>query len=147
MIHVLRLASLILVAIVLIPEGSHLFSLISKMRLDKAAYLAAQRAYDGWALFGIVIAAALLSTLALTYVLHQRSEPYLMPLIAFLWIGASQVIFWVYIFPANRATGQWTTLPDDWETLRAAWEYAHAASAILTFLAFIFLIVRASQVL
>jgi hypothetical protein len=62
MIPGLRLVSVILVALILVPEGSHLFSLINKMRLDKVSYLAAQRAYDGWALFGIVIAAALLST-------------------------------------------------------------------------------------
>ena len=144
MTYVLRLARLILVILALIPEGSHLFSLISKMRLDKAAYLAAQRAYDGWALFGIVITGALLSMLGLTIVLYQKGEPYLLSLLAFLCIVASQVIFWLCIFPQNRATEQWTMLPENWETLRATWEYSHAASAVLTFLAFLLLIIRSN---
>ncbi|MGE0006960.1 MAG: hypothetical protein AB7S92_15400 [Parvibaculaceae bacterium] len=142
MIQILRLASLVSVVLALVPAGAHLFALVNKMRLGKAEYLAAQRAYDGWSLFGIVIAAALLSTLALTFALYRRGEACLLSLLAFLCIVATQVVFWAYTFPANRATANWTELPDNWETLRATWEYSHAASALLTFLAFLLLIVR-----
>ena len=49
--------------------GAHLFSMASKLRLGGEAYLAAQRAYDGWNLFAIVIVGALAATLALTVAL------------------------------------------------------------------------------
>jgi hypothetical protein len=39
------------------------------------------------------------------------------------------------VFPGNQATENWTSVPEGWETLRARWEYGHAASAVLTFLA------------
>ena len=141
MTYFLRLASLIFVALALVPAGSHLFSLMSKMRLDRDAYLEAQRAYDGWSLFGIVVVGALLSTLALIVALHRTGEPPFLSLLAFLCIVATQVIFWIYTFPANRATSNWTTPPDNWTVLRATWEYSHAASAALTFIAFLSLIV------
>jgi len=47
----------------------------------------------------------------------------------------SLAIFFVSVFPANVATDFWTTIPDDWQTLRRQWEYGHAASALLTFVA------------
>ena len=141
MIYFLRLASLIFVALALVPAGSHLFSLVNKMRLDRNAYLDAQRAYDGWSLFGIVVVAALLSTLALMLALYRTGQPFILALLASLCIVATQLVFWTYTYPANRATGNWTVLPEQWTALRTTWEYSHAASAILTFLAFLLLIV------
>ena len=44
---------------------------------------------------------------------------------------------------ANWATRDWTALPPDWEPLRRRWEYSHAASAILNFVAFVSLVVAA----
>jgi uncharacterized membrane protein YeaQ/YmgE (transglycosylase-associated protein family) len=50
-------------------------------------------------------------------------------------IGA-QVVFWIYTYPANVATSNWTFLPETWEALRARWEYSHAAGAICQLIAF-----------
>jgi hypothetical protein len=36
----------------------------------------------------------------------------------------------------DGSSTNWTVQPADWETLRRNWEYGHAASAALTFLAF-----------
>jgi hypothetical protein len=55
--------------------------------------------------------------------------------ISFLCILATQVIFWAFTFPANQATENWTVLPVNWADLRIRWEYSHAASAILNFVA------------
>ena len=53
---------------------------------------------------------------------------------------AAQALFWIYTYPANQATGNWTQLPTEWMTLRAEWEYSHAAGAVLTLTAFVFLV-------
>jgi hypothetical protein len=45
------------------------------------------------------------------------------------------VVFFTWTYPANQATADWTVVPDDWRELRRHWEYAHAANAVLTFLA------------
>lgn len=44
---------------------------------------------------------------------------------------------WTFTFPANRATQNWTTLPENWMALRAQWEYSHAASAVLNLAALV----------
>ena len=43
-------------------------------------------------------------------------------------VGA-QIVFWVWTFPANQATANWTQQPENWEALRAQWEYSHLAGA------------------
>jgi hypothetical protein len=45
------------------------------------------------------------------------------------------VIFYLFTFPANQATGNWTNLPENWQELRRQWEYSHAVSACLYFVA------------
>ena len=102
---------------------------------DRAAYLISQRAYDGWSLFAIVIVGALVSTLALSIWFNRSGEPYWLVATAFLCIAATQVIFWLLTFPTNKATHNWTVLPEGWGTPRYQWEYSHAASAILNFVA------------
>ena len=54
---------------------------------------------------------------------------------AFLLIAATLAIFFVWTYPANQATQNWTAAPANWTALRAQWEDAHAAGAVLTFAA------------
>jgi hypothetical protein len=56
---------------------------------------------------------------------------------AFLAILLTQVVFWLFTFPVNRRTNNWTEAPEDWEQLRDRWEFSHAASALLNFIAFV----------
>ncbi len=46
----------------------------------------------------------------------------------------------VFTFPVNRATVNWTRLPENWGSLRRRREYSHAASAGLNLIALISLI-------
>jgi hypothetical protein len=140
MLYFLRAISLIFAAAALIPAGAHLFSMASKLRLDGAAYLASQRAYDGWNLFAIAVFGALLSTLALTIALYRAGETWLWAGLAFLCIVGTQAIFWSLTFPMNSATDNWTRLPPKWEFLRMQWEFSHAGSAILNAAALVLLI-------
>jgi hypothetical protein len=64
----------------------------------------------------------------------------MLSLIGFICIVATQVIFWTYTQPANLAIHNWTMMPQDWEALRRQWEYSHAASAGLNFVAFVALV-------
>jgi hypothetical protein len=45
-------------------------------------------------------------------------------------------IFFLWTFPANQATNNWTTIPGHWEQLREQWEYSHAVNAVVAFVAF-----------
>jgi len=144
MLYRLRVVALLSVALALVPAGAHLLSLGSKLHLDGAAYLASQRAYDGWNLLGIAVIGALLATLALTIALCRQGRPYLSALLAFLCIAGTQAIFWTFTFPANEATDNWTVLADNWEALRLQWEYSHAASALLNVAALVLVVVSST---
>jgi hypothetical protein len=56
-------------------------------------------------------------------------------------LAAAQAVFWIWTFPANQATDNWTSQPQDWEFLRRNWEYSHLAGAAFQLLAMTALIV------
>ncbi len=124
-------ASLFFAALALAPAMAHLLELPNKINLTGEDYLVVQRNYRGWALVGVVVVAAFVSTLVLTIMLRIRGGPFALALVAFLCIAGTQVVFWMYTFPANQQTNNWTVLPENWRALRAQWEYSHAASAVL----------------
>jgi Domain of unknown function (DUF1772) len=134
----LRVLALLLTGLILVPSAAHLFELPGKIGLDRDAYFTVQGIYDGWALFGAPIIAAMLANGALSFAL-RRQDP-----VAARWalasavlIAASLVIFFIWTFPANQATANWTAKPENWETLRREWEYSHAANALVVFAAFL----------
>src|SRR5262249_40850198 len=61
---------------------------------------------------------------------------FVLALLAFLCIALTLVVFFIWTYPANEATNNWTMIPDNWEQLRTEWEYSHAANAVITFAAF-----------
>lgn len=140
MLYSLRIMAVVFACLAMVPAGAHLFSMASKLRLDGDAYLAAQRAYDGWNLFAIVVIGAVISSLVLTIALYRSGEGYFLAAIAFLCLAGTQVIFWTFTFPMNRATENWTMLPPKWEFLRMQWEFSHAGSAVLNFIALVLLV-------
>ncbi len=104
-----------------------------------AAHLLVQQIYRGWARLRFVVG-ALGSTLVLAIVVRARRREFVPASIAFLCIVAAQVLFWTLTFPANQATANWTVSPDNWQALRAQWEYSHGAAAILNLAAFVALV-------
>ncbi|RJP19544.1 MAG: DUF1772 domain-containing protein [Candidatus Abyssobacteria bacterium SURF_5] len=139
-LKIVRFLALLFTAIALAASLAHLFELPNKIELSREAYLTVQQIYRGWALLGFVVAGALISTLALTFMVRRKPKTFALSLAAFLCIAGTQVIFWTFTYPANRQTNNWTMLPANWEHLRAQWEYSHAAGAVLNLSAFISLV-------
>ena len=133
-------ASILLVALSLMPAGAHLLMLPNKIDMNAADYLANQQAYRGWAYVGIFVVLALAATAALAWTGRDSSAAFAPALVAFVCLAATQVVFWTLNFPANRVTHNWATLPDNWEALRLRWETGHALSAVLTLLALVALL-------
>jgi hypothetical protein len=134
----LRLAqflAIVLIALALVPAGAHLFELPNKIGLAAHDYFVVQSIYRGWALFGIVLFGALAANLVLAVMVRRQRAPLWWALVASVLVAATLVIFFTWTYPANRATSNWTVVPANWPELRMQWEYAHAANAILTFLA------------
>jgi len=141
-LKVLRFLSLLFVALALGPSLAHVLELPHKIGLPAAEYLTVQQIYQGWALLGIVVAGAVVSTLGLLMVERVHAERVAPTFLALLCILGAQVVFWVYTYPVNVQTQNWTMLPDNWEALRAQWEYSHAAGAVLNLLALVALLIQ-----
>jgi amino acid transporter len=135
MIRTLQFLAVLLTSIAMAAGWAHLLALPNKMALSREDYLVAQQVYRGWAMLGIVVIAALAMTAVLTLLLRESGRARRFSLGAALCIGISLAVFFLFTFPANQATGNWTTLPQQWEALRRQWEYSHAFGAVLYFVA------------
>ena len=134
-LRLVQFLALVLIALCLVPAGAHLFELPNKFGLPQDQYFVVQTIYRGWSLFGFVLFGALGASLLLTILLRGGGAAFWLALGAFVLIAATLAIFFVWTYPANQATENWTTAPANWAALRRQWEYAHAANAVLTFVA------------
>jgi hypothetical protein len=132
-----RFVSLLFTALAMIPAMAHLLELPNKIRMAAEQYLVVQQIYRGWAFAGIVVVGAFVSTLALTIISRRERPAFAWALMGLLCVAATQVMFWLFTYPVNQATQNWSVLPDNWLALREQWEYSHAASALLNLTAFI----------
>ena len=135
-LKVVQFLALILTALALVPSGVHLFEFPNKIALAQEQYFIVQSIYRGWSLFGIVLVGALIADLLLAVLLRGRGAPFLLALFAFLCVAIVLAVFFVWIYPANQATDNWTVAPPNWDELRRQWEYSHAVNALVTFAAF-----------
>jgi hypothetical protein len=134
-IRATQFIAILLTALALVPVGAHLLELTHKISLDQAQYLTVQQLYRGWAFLGAVLIAALLANLVLAVWSRPQAKPMLLAGAAALLLAATLAVFFIWTFPVNQATGNWTAAPADWAALRDRWEYSHAVNAVLTFVA------------
>jgi len=133
--RVAQFIAIIATALAQVPVGAHLLALPNKIGLDQDRYLTVQAIYRGWALLGIILIADIVANLVVTVMIRKHTVSARLSAAATVLMALTLVIFFVWTFPANQATGNWTVAPADWRTLRARWEYSHALNAVLTFLA------------
>ncbi|HEY7640582.1 MAG TPA: hypothetical protein VH814_12735 [Steroidobacteraceae bacterium] len=135
--QVVRFFTLMFVGIALAPGLAHVLQLPHKMDLSGNDYLRVQQLYAGWAWLGLVVLGALISTFALTILVRTRLRQFALSCIAFGSVLVTQVIFWIFTFPVNQQTHNWTLLPVNWMSLRERWEYSHATAAVFDLIAFL----------
>jgi hypothetical protein len=136
-LRLLQLLAIVSTALFLVPTGAHLFELASKLALSESEYMTVQMIYTDWSLFGIVIVIALLATLVHTVIVRADRIALASSLVAFVLLAMTQAIFWMFTYPMNVASRNWTVVPEHFEAARRQWEYSHAASAVLTFAALV----------
>ena len=121
--------ALVLTALALVPAGAHLFTLLNKMDLaqEHLSWLGAVRHRLDRRLAGEFRSGGDVA----------RPRPPVHPGADRRSLRRGDVrIFFIWTYPANQATDNWTTIPADWEQLRRQWEYSHAVNALVTFAAF-----------
>lgn len=127
-------------AILLGPALAHAFELPAKMRLSREDYLVVQQIYAGWNRLGFLIPVELTGVIAACVVYwRERARPLFAGALIAIVLG--QLIFWMFTFPMNQLTANWTALPDGWQVARRQWEYSHFAGAVCQTVAVALLIV------
>ncbi len=135
--------ALLSTAIALGGALAHLFELPNKIGLPQGEYFTVQGIYRGWFQLAYVLAVQLVSMLAVVVLYRRQPLVSGFALSAVFCLAAAQAVFWVYTYPANAATANWTTVPENWEVLRLQWEYSHAAGAACQLFAMVALILAA----
>jgi hypothetical protein len=134
-LRVTQFLAVVVTALTLVPGGAHLFSLPNKITLAMDQYFIVQSLYRGWFLFGGVLLAALILNFALAMLVFYQTRPFAFATLACVCIGLTLVIFFIWTYPANVETNNWTQIPQNWERLRTQWEYSHAVNAVVLFVA------------
>jgi hypothetical protein len=123
-------------ALALIPSGAHLAALPNKIALPQAPYFTVQAVYYGWAILGALWPAALILNGLLALMVRSQPWAFWLALAAAFCFALTLAIFFVWTYPANQATNNWLTVPENWGTLRRQWEYSHGINAVILFIAF-----------
>ncbi|HZA97785.1 MAG TPA: hypothetical protein VE399_03345 [Gemmatimonadales bacterium] len=132
---VFRFLAVMSTAVAMAAGFAHLLELPNKMSLVRQDYLTVQQIYRGWALLGVAVVSALVTTGVVALLVRARPSEFYLTVAATLCIALSLVVFFLFTYPANQQTRNWTILPDNWEALRRQWEYSHAVGAGLYFVA------------
>ena len=139
-INVAFFVALLASALVLGPALAHLFELPNKIGLPREEYFIVQKAYRGWSQLGWLLLIQVAALVAAAYMARAEPRTLTLVILALVSVLAAQLVFWLFTYPANVATTNWTLPPASWEQLRRQWEYSHAAGAILQLLAFCLLV-------
>ena len=135
-----RFVAIMLTALSMGTGLCHLLELPAKVTLDGALWLTLLHTLYPPA-FGTVGAVfevgAVLTTVVLAFLVHQRRRAFGWTLLAALCVVAAHAAFWLWVAPVNATMAPLTpdTLPANWMGLRDQWEYTHAARAVLHIIA------------
>jgi uncharacterized membrane protein len=141
MTNLIRFLTVLFSAITLSALMAHLLEFPVKINLSKEDYQTVQGIYSGWKWMAIFeIGAVVLLGIWLIFGNELKNVlPFL--LLALVCFILSFVVFFVFTFPANQETLNWTSLPAHWDEIRHKWEYSHVSRALLSLSGFCFLIV------
>jgi hypothetical protein len=132
----MRFLAIIITGLSLIAPAAHAFELLNKIGLPKTDYFIVQQIYSGWWMIGLFLPLAFLANVGNAISLRADKTAMTLSIAAAALIALNLIIFMIFTQPANAATQNWTIQPDNWEALRAQWEYSHAVNAAVNFLAF-----------
>lgn len=134
-LKLLRFVSLLLTGLATGVVFSHVLEASSKAQLSAPVYLAVQQVLlrDFGQVVGLVEAGALLSTLALLFVIRRDGLAFALTLAGFLCLAGMIFVWTIWINPIDVQVNAWTlaTLPLNWTEFRDHWAFFHTVRAFL----------------
>lgn len=134
--HLLDAVQLTAIALVSVAMASTLggaLSLPARLGLQPSDYVMAQRLDHSALLVGVLGVLALAAAALHSFLVRGHAAAFAWSIVAVAGIAAGQIVFWSVAFPIISLTDSWTTVPDDFESIRRQWEYALAAAGALSF--------------
>lgn len=154
MLTAFEIATLSIVALVLVTTLGHALELPGKMRLSKENYLAVQPIYyPGYTFAGIAEPLSVLALIVLVVALWGEGTAFWLTVTALLAIVTAHGLYWLVTHPVNNFWLKDTNLAGagkgffgfgardldaaPWTELRDRWEYSHLARSVLVLGAFL----------
>ena len=109
---------------------AHALELPNKMMLGQQEYFIVQQVYRGWNKLAYLLAVEVMGMLLLIYIVRHDRDVRRHLFAALASVALAQGVFWLFTYPANQMTADWTLQPENWEQLRRQWEYSHLAGAV-----------------
>jgi hypothetical protein len=125
--NVIWFVALLSTALAMGAALAHALALPNKISLAADQYFIIQQIYAGWDMLAFLLLIEFASLIALAGNTEAVARRFILASIVCL--IAAQAMFWMFTYPANVATRNWTTIPADWASLRIRWEYSHLAGA------------------
>ncbi len=138
--NLITFIAILFTAITLSALMAHLLELRVKINLSKENYQIVQGIYSGWQWLSIFELGAIVLTAIWTIFDRKLKNIFPLLLAALTCFIVSIGVFFIFTFPTNQETSNWTSLPYNWAELRKTWEYSHASRAILSLLGFSLLV-------
>ena len=131
-----RFISLLLTALATGIVFTHVLKISNKATLPGSIYLNVQQVlYQNWGqLVGAIEVGALLSTLAVLFLVRQHRLAFFLTSLGTLCVVAMILVWAIFINPINMQINTWTveSLPTNWMQIRDRWEYFHATRAAIS---------------
>lgn len=151
-IKLLRIATILLVALLMGLAFAHVLEQSAKMQYDAALYITLQKSlYVYWGpphIGGVLEPSAIVATGVLAFFTRrdQRSLWLCLGALATLLLAFPVVFFWL-VAPANAAfvATVLPAIPPNWTDLRSNWEVGHATRFVFQFVALALLVFDATD--
>ena len=137
--QILFFVTLLATALAMGAALAHALELPKKIGLSADEYFIVQKIYRGWNKLAYLLGVEFFGMVLLLYLNWSCAGVRKLLLLAMVCLAAAQAAFWLYTYPANRLTADWTLRPENWEALRDQWEYSHLAGAVFQTLALAFI--------
>lgn len=132
-LKLIQFLAIVFAALSFAPAAAHAFAMMNKIGMNQSDYFAAQDAYKRWDLLGWSYLGALVFPMALAWMMRGEGLSFWLAVFGFAAIVSALIVFFIWVFPGNQATQNWTVAPENWRELRTRWEYGHAANAVIIF--------------
>ena len=157
MLSALHVLTIVLVAIPMALVLAHALEYPGKMKLARDDYLTVQPIYSpGFTIGGFAEPASLLALVVLLF-LTPPAAAFWLTLAAFAAMALMHITYWLVTHPVNKfwlkdanlkgasaaffEAGAGSFETEDWRNLRDRWEMSHIVRAVLSFAAFVLLVI------